>query len=650
MWANTQTQLPALYSAIPDPHVTRRFDQDDPVARDAAQILERALSFSVDSGDTDDFMVFGNRCVLDYLLVGRPVARVDYKAVRRPVERRVDLTSDFDDTSGELVVRRDGEAVSGFQRDDRGPFILDIDEEVIWEEADHEYVDWRYFRVDPDADRWEDVKWIAFGDNFLDQKELREQFGRKAKDVPLNFDKEVVEDGTEKPKRAQVWEIWNKRDRTVYAHVKGHDKILKAKKDPLRLQGFFPCPSPPYIAGTNDSLVPVPEFTLYQDQAEEINVITARIAKIVSAVKAVGIYAGEEHEVINQLLDQPDNKLIPVPDYRAIADKGGLKGIIEWVPIDDLAKVLQVLLREREVLVQAIFELTGIADIQRGATDPRETARAQNLKAQFGSRRLLPKQQDIQRFFRDLYRLKAEIMAEHFSPDTFAAITGKPPSEEAIQLLRQDGTRNFNIDIETDATVAPDEEREKQGLAEFLTALQGAIGTFGPLVQQGVIPPQAILQILRWFMRKFKISREIEEMLEEQIKNAPQQAQPQQDPEAQAKAKAIQDEMQLRVQEVMEEQKRENAELQQELRLALEEFRAEQSREDEESGTDVEISRRESGADIRRKDAESAEKVRAARAAASADQERKADESKAKIAAQRTAAKSAGSTDSKSSQ
>ena len=43
LWSNVQTIVPAVFSRLPKPDVSRRFKDNDPVGRVAAEILERAL-------------------------------------------------------------------------------------------------------------------------------------------------------------------------------------------------------------------------------------------------------------------------------------------------------------------------------------------------------------------------------------------------------------------------------------------------------------------------------------------------------------------------------------------------------------------------------------------------------------------------------
>jgi hypothetical protein len=68
LWTNTETLKPAVYARPPEPVVSRRFDDADPVARVASEILERTLSASIDLQDLDGAL---RACRDDYVLIGR---------------------------------------------------------------------------------------------------------------------------------------------------------------------------------------------------------------------------------------------------------------------------------------------------------------------------------------------------------------------------------------------------------------------------------------------------------------------------------------------------------------------------------------------------------------------------------------------------
>ena len=70
LWSNIQTTLPALYAKNPKPDIQRRFKDDDPIGRVTSSVLERSVSYFV---DTDFFAGTVRGSVLDYLLSGRAI-------------------------------------------------------------------------------------------------------------------------------------------------------------------------------------------------------------------------------------------------------------------------------------------------------------------------------------------------------------------------------------------------------------------------------------------------------------------------------------------------------------------------------------------------------------------------------------------------
>lgn len=570
LWANTSVLQPSLFSQIPKPDIRRRYRDDDPDAKQGSKILERALEFTMDDGD---FFSFGYASTMDFLLPGRSVPKIRYMPLISKTRKALPL-----DMRDILGPEGQSAGVQYFLEDDKidpaevqfqeGTPYMDMEvEEVVDEHVIIERWPWKNF-VHQKAKRWKDVKWVDYI-SYLDKSQLRKKFGRKAKDVPLTVDGSGGEgkDSKEfKPTHAEVHEIWFITERKVRIGVKDGERWLDEKEDPLRLEGFFPTPRPLMAINTNDSLQPIPLFTLYQHQANELDKITSRISHLMKALKMAGLYAGNEKETLRKLFESDENQMIPVADWQAIQGAGGISGLVDWLPIDQVGKVLTALFREREAIIQQIFELTGIADIERGSSDPRETRGAQVIKAQFSSRRNLTPKQEIERYFRDCLRIAAEIIAEHFDSRTLNRMTGLEVTDDVRNLLRDQLSREYRIDIETDSTIAPDEQADQANMAKALEAISGYVGSIGPLVASGEIPSEAAVKLLKVYLRKFKWGREMEEVLEE-LERVPVQQKP--DPEQQK----AQMEMQAQMQKLQGELQKMQADVQkkqQEAQIAVE--------------------------------------------------------------------------------
>lgn len=540
LWSNTQTLQPALYARTPKVQIKRRFKDNDPVGRAAAQILERATEFSVDSYDFDGTM---KKVRDDYLLVGRGVSRVRYEPSyeERSSKKRYAPKGGklYDDTGGVYEGPNDN-----ILQDDEGFYSEESYREVTYEAVTCEYV--HHFDFGHTVARlWEEVRAVWFK-YYMTHNELMEEFGKEiADEIMMDRGADVRdEDQKEYFKKATVYEIWDKETKTVIHICKSYPKTpLREVKDPLGLDGFFPCPKPLFATMTPDSLLPIADYVLYQDQAKVVDELTTRIENLTRALKVAGVYDTSVPEIGRLFEESAENKLIPVKDWPRFAQKGGFDGSVQFVPIKEIAQVLEILIAARDKEMQAIYEVTGMSDIIRGASDPAETATAQQIKGQFATLRLSDRQAEVQRFAKDLIALKAEIIAEHFEDDMIEKMSGSEWLAQtddgiainfldAVDLLRNDLLREFRIEIETDSTIAIDEQLEKQGAIDYLNNSGEFIQRTMPIAMQLPELTPWVLETIAFASRRFHAGEQLESALDQGLKTLRDKAmQAQQNPE-----------------------------------------------------------------------------------------------------------------------
>lgn len=558
LWSNVETLFPAIYSRTPKAEVTRRNKDADPVARTAAMIIERALQYEIDQ--YPDFEDSVKLAIMDRLLPGRGVVwlRFEQIEVARP-------ESDDDEpaeqpqepaapepmqllTQPEQMPPLSPEQAPGMTLSNWDDLIVPEQEALTPEIKEHacvDYVYWEDFRHGQ-ARIWADVPWVARRE-YLTKEEGVERFGDKFKEVPLKhepigLDEEAARTGAaDDLRKAAIWEIWDKRSKTAIWLAEGYPGILDERADPYGLEGFFPIPKPLFSTTTSDQLIPVPDFTIYQDQARELDLITARIGGLVNALKLNGAYDAANADLA-RILESDDNTLIPVSNWAGLSEKGGLSGVMEWVPLKEVVGALQAAYIVRDQVKQVIYELTGISDIIRGATKANETATAQNIKRQFGSLRLQTRQREIAVFATEILRIKAQLMMDVYSPETLLAMSGimdtedAPHADAAIQMLQSEPLREYQIAVAADSLVAIDEEQEKASRMEFLNAIGGYIREAMMAVQQ--VPEMAPLamELMMFAVRAFPAAKPVEgafEAFQQALANKPPS-----DPNAGAKADA----------------------------------------------------------------------------------------------------------------
>lgn len=640
-WANMQVMRPVIYTRAPVPVVVPRFGDRKPLTRKVAEVLERSL---------------------------------------------VTLVTDIDmhDT---LLSVRDDLALAG-----RGQIWL------RWDDGVHvEHLDRRDFLQEP-ARKWSEVTWVARR-AYMTAKQIKKRF--KSVDLTkVDFQDRALGSGDDDsivsatgPRKADVWEIWHKEENRVIWVSPDIEDVLENRAPHLKVKGFFPCPRPVYSTLQPGSLIPVPDFLAYRDQLDEINDLTARIGALTQALQVKGLYAaggeGGVGEAVKRAFDSQDDRqiLIPVPSLTGLSTQAG-GGLIEWLPLEMVSNTIQTLVGLRQQLIQDVYEISGLSDIMRGATNPNETLGAQQLKSQYGSIRVSDRQAEMVRLARDAFRLAAEIMAEEMPGKDIlemgqvddlpsradirkqvkeietaakeglkqaqqaaqqiqmqmqqmdeqgqammaqaaeAEQMGQPvdpaqaeamqaqfmeqraPLDEQLQgiqqqveeaagqmqaqiaqldevitvedvteFLRDEKTRPFALDIETDSTIAPDEQAEKARKTEFLTAVGG-------FLQQAMMGIQAMPQMgplaaemLRFAAGAFRSSRAMDQAIDDfadQIEEAsgqpaaPDPAIAAQEAQAQAEAQKMQAEQAAQQAEIglkQQEAQREDAKAQAEIAL-----------------------------------------------------------------------------------
>lgn len=555
LWPNIETLKPATYAKVPAAVVLRRNNDSDPVARIASEVLERAVNFSIDAYDFDQVL----KNVRDeFLLLAKGQVWVRYvptfeEAVQSPsIEQGADAPKA---EKGKPTAQAPPEPPA---------------ERLKYEEVICDYVVYDDFGTNA-ARNWQEVR-LLWRKAYLGRPKLKKRFKKKLPNsdvtvggaVPLDWKAAgSTEKNTDEFGKAVVYEVWDlEAKKVVWISKSFPNAPLDERDDPLELTDFWPCPKPALGTTSLTRIIPTPDFVYYQDQADELNDLTKRIDVLTKAVRMVGLFAGDQKvNLANVFKGAAENEMIAVDSWQTWIDKGGIKGMIDWVPVDKVIQVLEALYKARDLVMALIYQQTGISDIMRGDTDPGETAAAQGLKSTWGSSRVRDKQKEIARFCRDIFRITGEIIAKRFSINTIRQMTNiqlftqaektaaqaavaahqqqaaaaaqaqqqPPPApltpdqqrmlelptwEEVDQLLKSDGLRNFRIDIEADSTVEPDLMNDKRDATEFATAFGGLIGVAMPAVQAAPPLGKVIGAFAKNMARKFNAGREIEDIID----------------------------------------------------------------------------------------------------------------------------------------
>lgn len=540
LFSNTETLSPALYSTVPVPVVRRRFKDEDPVALAGADVLKRTIESLLDTGDAEyaTFDELLRAATLDALVPGRGVTRFQYHA----------------------------------EPDEAGNYYeCVVGKEVPWDRFIHGY-----------GKTWKQVQWVAY-EHRMTKDDLIEEFGEdsvnKAEFKSSDSGSEqsggiqIIDTEAKGTELTTVYELWDKIERKVHFFTEAKDSPgIKSVEDPLKLSGFFNCPRPLSFTNRVSGMVPIPPYKMYEDQARELNNVTARIQGIIKMMKVRGIYDATLDSLKN-MLSAEEGSMEPIENAAALygQNASGLDAAFWLMPIDKLVPVLQQLYNQRQQVKQVIYEITGISDILRGSSAASETATAQNIKNQWGTLRLKNLQREVARYARECMRLIGEVAAEQFSVDTLRALTnlnyptnadkqqlqqqlqtqqqqfmeqqqmqppmtqpGQPPApppqppqptpeqqkmlqtpswEDVMGMLHNEVLRNYKIDIEANSTIDPENSDDQKNISDLLNGLSQVMNGMAPLIQSGQMPFEILKNLLLVVARRYTFGPEIEEQL-----------------------------------------------------------------------------------------------------------------------------------------
>jgi hypothetical protein len=426
-WANCEVIKPSIYASPPIPVVTEKFTDRRPVYQQASEVMERCCIVAFDLTRINDLMLLVRD---DLALLGRGVPWCRYESGKGRRTERVCI-----DFKG----RRD--------------FLHSL------------------------SANWREVTWVAAA-SYLTRSEARKRFRKHSGDMYQQAEYKVDKDakevgGGDNRERAKFWEIWSKGDEKVIWAAHGCEDLLDESDPHLDLENYFPCPRPAYGTLQRGSLVPVPDVMQYKDQLDEINMLTARIHALSDALEVKGFYpagGAELAEAVQAAVEMHSNGrvLVPIANWAAF---GGTREIIVWMPIDEIAKTITAIVMLRKQIIEDIYQITGMADIMRGDTDPNETLGAQKLKNQYGTTRIRDKQKELVRVARDLVEITSEIITEKFA-------------DETIVMMSQ-------TQLRTQEMVRKDAEQVQQQLKQIHFQAEQAIQQAQMQAQQAKIaPPQ----------------------------------------------------------------------------------------------------------------------------------------------------------------
>lgn len=542
----TDLKMAAIYARSPEPDVKRRFDDaNDDVSRVASILTERSVAYEMEA---EGFDTKFRQTLFDRLVPGIGVmwARLD-ETIGEPEMQQV--PQPVLDELGQPVLNELGQ-----------PAMQLVEEPIPNSEikdqlAETDYVAWNDFLWSP-CRVWSDCRWE--GRRIPMSKDaVKARFGETApdyiKDLCFALPTSTEQNPTYQPKNAtvptvDVWELWDKERRLIWWIVEDAPVPLDVQADRTEFPDFFPSPLPPLCRTTTSTTIPISDFHLVRYQYNELDDLNDRCSKLTKAMRLQWVYDASNAHLKDLFGNGAEFVGIPVNNWAAMqAEKGGIKGSIEFIPLADIATTHATLLSSREQVKAQIYTVEGVSDGMLGMATKYASAEASSQATSLGAARLDAQRQDAADYISRVLRLKAHLIAKFYKPEFIVKRAGVLNQADlqfvpdAIKLLRDEQLRRFRLEVSTQSIQRPNQDRLQRERTSLLSAVSGFVAQTIPAVKQQPEIGSLALNLIKFAVASFPGADDIEGSIDaglDQLQRAAQQPTPPKPSDAEIKAQA----------------------------------------------------------------------------------------------------------------
>ena len=559
-WASCKVLEPALYARTPKVTTRRRFDIHDEVALTSCVIVERLGEYLLECCEFDSAMM---AAVQDFINADKASVQLVYESKKELVTERLPVVP-YQSPDGAVAYLNmsDGQPVDESLR------ILQ-DEQGFYAETEEEKEVDKKIKIIPLC--FDDVLHTpsAKSENEITEQayrfsityaEAKEAFGEevakkinwKTRNDRDKSDEHALndEDKTENLELVcEGWEIYDYLEERVLWYTDQHnDKLVKNSDDIYGLHEFFP--SPKFIINNKPSktMYPRPAYKYLEAAINQLHENQTKVHSLIDGIRRRCLVDGASPELLNALNKLSDNEYIAVDNLQSIIEKGGINGMLYWVPVQELVAAIAELQQLTEKFKGEFFEWFGVPDILRGQTDPIEAEGTQRIKQQAAHDRFKFIKKQVQQLARDAIELMIDLALQKYDDEEMAQIVGAPYMSQtqqaafpaALELIRNDTTRMIRVDIETDSMTFVDEGMRafhtQQAVQTMIAGMEQVANmsqidtAFGHVALQGLLRSLASLGTGKEFESEVK---QAAQGLLEKLKNPPEPPPPPPDYEGQ---------------------------------------------------------------------------------------------------------------------
>lgn len=529
-------------------------DGNDKVGAVAAIIKER-LAINL-AKDFDFFEVLS--CARDdFLATNFGILRAYYERDEIKEKFKERLTTQIDpETNQPIFINAKGQVVESDDiAEDSDGFFLETEEivDVTNERIRLCPVLYKEFYVDPDVRRWSQVKRVAFCEHYspVDFKRI---FGVSAYNkLPKNEDPSTDDEDTgtsNKRRYITVYEYWDKWAKKCYWLPENSDSFVAPNKYYVPdesdaddqpnglydLAEFFPVPPPMMMNQATDEFWPVPEYYQIVEILDDIHTIFSRMASATRSIRTRLLFDANVDGLQQALNEAAEGDAFGVPNLAQSLNAAGgtLEAVVQYIPVEQVINGLNQLYTALEQRLNVVYKLTGTSDLLQGLiTDPTQrTFGERQMTEKYALNQIADPQQKMVIFVKDCYELMCEMALKNFKDETldkFMLPKTLQPDEQAVYRSATDLLKNqndrFRIDLETDSTIALNEEYDKQVRIELVNALTTALEKTANIAQTSPALVVPELHCLKYLIQGFRQGKMFQSEVTQAIDNVIQAAQ-----------------------------------------------------------------------------------------------------------------------------
>lgn len=546
-WANIQVLGPSIYSRPPVPVVVPRFKDRRPLYRTAAELLERATIVAIELEDIDQVMM---QVRDDLNIVGRGVIRVrlETKKGKRICIEHVDRR-DFRHDPARKWKENDWDGYRAWLTKDEA-------EKRFKETSGNAYQKLSYAkRKDKDgtddgrlkAEIWEiwsksknRVVWVSDGcEVMLDDDEPHHDLTDFFPGPRPAY--ATVQRGTLIPVPDMVYyrdQLEEINDLTARIHALG---------EAVKIKGFYPAGAGEIsdaiesaMKSTDDRamLIGISNWAMFGNGSPKDSIVWFPIVDIVNAIVALIEQRKQLIQDVYEIMGLSDimrgstdaKETLGAQELKSqygsvrIRDK---QAELVRIARDTVRIVAEILAEEFDgptLLEMTQMELPTDAEIKKQVADIKK--QALDIQRQFKEAQDDPETQALaQQNPEQAQKIMAQAQQQLDALEQQAAKVGETVTiDQVMKLLRDQKLRPFTLDIETDSTIAPDDNAQKQRATEFVTAVGGFMAQALPLVEQ--MPQAATLaaETLKFVASQFRAGRQLDQVIDEFADNMKEMA------------------------------------------------------------------------------------------------------------------------------